>query len=106
MDRRVRTGCATCRRRRVKCDEAKPVCARCRAANFLCEGYTPPRRTSDLSAVSGSPPRLAAPREGSPFGELSWRHRDWRKEQLPLYHHFVTTSVIRLFRIDHVSFWR
>jgi hypothetical protein len=27
-------------------------------------------------------------------------------EELPLYHHFVTTTVVRLFRNDHITFWR
>ena len=108
MDRRVRTGCATCRKRRVKCDEAKPTCARCRVANFVCEGYAPLRRASDRapSVLSASPERHVPPREGSPFSELSWRHTNWRKEQLPPYHHFVTITVVRLFRNDHISFWR
>ncbi|PWN49193.1 hypothetical protein IE53DRAFT_159891 [Violaceomyces palustris] len=30
------TGCLTCRKRRVKCDEAKPVCKRCKTANREC----------------------------------------------------------------------
>ncbi|KAI0181208.1 hypothetical protein GGR52DRAFT_23480 [Hypoxylon sp. FL1284] len=32
-------GCNTCRRRRVKCDEAKPQCQRCTKAGFECLGY-------------------------------------------------------------------
>ncbi|KAI0379646.1 hypothetical protein F5Y04DRAFT_127251 [Hypomontagnella monticulosa] len=32
-------GCNTCRRRRVKCDEAKPQCYRCVKAGFECLGY-------------------------------------------------------------------
>ncbi|OOQ84069.1 hypothetical protein PEBR_32100 [Penicillium brasilianum] len=32
-------GCKTCRRRRVKCDEAKPACERCRKLGDKCEGY-------------------------------------------------------------------
>ncbi|EXK27628.1 hypothetical protein FOXG_20239 [Fusarium oxysporum f. sp. lycopersici 4287] len=33
------TGCWTCRARRVKCDEAQPVCNRCTKARRICEGY-------------------------------------------------------------------
>ncbi|KAH8654583.1 hypothetical protein BGZ60DRAFT_157056 [Tricladium varicosporioides] len=29
-------GCRTCKKRRVKCDEARPVCERCRKANIEC----------------------------------------------------------------------
>lgn len=37
--RRSRTGCLTCRARRVKCDERVPECIRCTAANVACAGY-------------------------------------------------------------------
>ncbi|KAH8669593.1 hypothetical protein BGZ60DRAFT_528070 [Tricladium varicosporioides] len=36
---KVKTGCFTCRSRRVKCDEAKPACKRCTKFGVLCEGY-------------------------------------------------------------------
>ncbi|ETN39299.1 uncharacterized protein HMPREF1541_05522 [Cyphellophora europaea CBS 101466] len=34
-----RTGCKTCKRRRVKCDETKPTCKKCAATHNVCEGY-------------------------------------------------------------------
>jgi hypothetical protein len=37
--RRARTGCLTCRARRIKCDEQVPECMRCTAANVACAGY-------------------------------------------------------------------
>ncbi|KAK7954176.1 fungal-specific transcription factor domain-containing protein [Apiospora saccharicola] len=33
------TGCWTCKRRRVKCDETKPSCQRCERLRVNCEGY-------------------------------------------------------------------
>ncbi|EXK86419.1 hypothetical protein FOQG_09691 [Fusarium oxysporum f. sp. raphani 54005] len=36
---KVRSGCLTCKTRRVKCDEGKPVCARCIRGDFVCDGY-------------------------------------------------------------------
>lgn len=36
---RTFTGCRTCRRRRVKCDEQRPVCGHCRRLKLDCEGY-------------------------------------------------------------------
>ncbi|OAP61912.1 hypothetical protein AYL99_04115 [Fonsecaea erecta] len=42
---KVRTGCMTCRRRRVKCDEAKPACLNCTRGNRHCLGYVPPAAT-------------------------------------------------------------
>ncbi|KAK5467407.1 hypothetical protein LTS15_000379 [Exophiala xenobiotica] len=35
--RRTRSGCFTCRSRRVKCDETRPICDRCRKGNRECE---------------------------------------------------------------------
>ena len=35
--RRTRSGCFTCRSRRVKCDETRPMCDRCRKGNRECE---------------------------------------------------------------------
>lgn len=36
---KVRTGCGTCKTRRVKCDEIKPTCYRCTRAGLVCAGY-------------------------------------------------------------------
>lgn len=38
---KVRTGCITCKERRVKCDEVKPTCRRCARAGQTCKGYMP-----------------------------------------------------------------
>ncbi|KAH7309776.1 hypothetical protein B0I35DRAFT_358733 [Stachybotrys elegans] len=48
--RKVRTGCITCKLRKVKCDESKPSCMRCVKTGRLCDGYLPPR-----AAASSSP---------------------------------------------------
>ncbi|KAL6694536.1 hypothetical protein J3F84DRAFT_377157 [Trichoderma pleuroticola] len=37
--RKVKTGCLTCKKRRVKCDEAKPSCKRCVSTGRVCDGY-------------------------------------------------------------------
>ncbi|KAK1598319.1 uncharacterized protein LY79DRAFT_506574 [Colletotrichum navitas] len=36
---KVRTGCITCKKRHVKCDEAKPRCGNCLQSRRRCEGY-------------------------------------------------------------------
>ncbi|PWY93468.1 hypothetical protein BO94DRAFT_621861 [Aspergillus sclerotioniger CBS 115572] len=40
---KARTGCLTCKTRRVKCDEQKPVCNRCISAKRHCAGYQKPQ---------------------------------------------------------------
>jgi hypothetical protein len=36
---KVRTGCITCKKRHVKCDESKPYCHNCLRSRGQCEGY-------------------------------------------------------------------
>ncbi|TGO17778.1 hypothetical protein BTUL_0015g01140 [Botrytis tulipae] len=37
---KVKTGCGTCKTRRIKCDEAKPSCQRCSTTGRKCDGYS------------------------------------------------------------------
>ncbi|KAL8936767.1 MAG: hypothetical protein Q9211_004027 [Gyalolechia sp. 1 TL-2023] len=39
--KRTKTGCLTCRRRRIKCGEERPTCNNCVKSKRNCEGYTP-----------------------------------------------------------------
>ncbi|KAH7336465.1 hypothetical protein BKA65DRAFT_596449 [Rhexocercosporidium sp. MPI-PUGE-AT-0058] len=43
---KARTGCFTCKERRVKCDETKPACLRCLRFWGDCAGYAPPHYRS------------------------------------------------------------
>ena len=40
---KTRSGCKTCKKRRVKCDERKPICVRCEKLSLKCEGYEVPK---------------------------------------------------------------
>lgn len=66
---RRRTGCLTCRARKVRCDEAKPSCANCDRLRLRCV-YKPPialgswassRRSVDLTAAHAHPVAQTAP---------------------------------------------
>ncbi|KAJ6015685.1 hypothetical protein N7540_010276 [Penicillium herquei] len=37
--KRVKSGCRTCKIRRVKCDESRPACRRCVSTGRACDGY-------------------------------------------------------------------
>ncbi|KAI1386255.1 uncharacterized protein F4822DRAFT_310470 [Hypoxylon trugodes] len=37
--KRTKTGCLTCRKRRIKCDEGRPTCNNCLKSKRVCEGY-------------------------------------------------------------------
>ncbi|KAK3352523.1 C6 zinc finger domain protein [Lasiosphaeria hispida] len=36
---KVKSGCGTCKSRKVKCDEGRPICRRCSLTGRFCEGY-------------------------------------------------------------------
>lgn len=60
---KTRKACKTCRRRKVKCDEERPLCRRCHVSQLDCEGYDNPSvdqsEPSDLDQQSlGSIGRL------------------------------------------------
>lgn len=38
--KRTKTGCLTCRRRRIKCGEERPTCKNCIKSKRICEGYS------------------------------------------------------------------
>ncbi|KAH3904965.1 hypothetical protein HBI56_218490 [Parastagonospora nodorum] len=56
---RTKTGCGTCRRRKKKCDEAKPECNNCTRGGFICEGYTSKVPWSKNGAAKQPPPLQA-----------------------------------------------
>ncbi|KUJ07952.1 uncharacterized protein LY89DRAFT_691268 [Mollisia scopiformis] len=41
IKRRTKTGCLTCRKRRIKCDEQHPACRNCQKSKRDCLGYDP-----------------------------------------------------------------
>lgn len=55
---KVRTGCLTCRNRRVKCDENKPTCHRCLKGGLHCQGSLY-QDSVVVDAVVRSPERVA-----------------------------------------------
>ncbi|KAJ5108514.1 hypothetical protein N7456_005189 [Penicillium angulare] len=55
--KKSRSGCLTCKKRRVKCDEGKPVCQRCKTRGIGCgypSGSEVARRRDDVSSPSPS----------------------------------------------------
>ncbi|KAF2166421.1 hypothetical protein M409DRAFT_66506 [Zasmidium cellare ATCC 36951] len=50
-------GCATCRGRRIKCDEARPICSRCREAGIVCGYEASLSFDSDDVVAGGQAPR-------------------------------------------------
>ncbi|KAI0601009.1 hypothetical protein F4775DRAFT_476225 [Biscogniauxia sp. FL1348] len=63
-NRKVRTGCLTCKIRKVKCDEGKPSCHRCVSTGRKCDGYAP--SASAVSTLQWHRPRSHFPGVNSP----------------------------------------
>ncbi|KAK5549776.1 hypothetical protein LTR23_000067 [Exophiala sp. CCFEE 6169] len=87
---RSRSGCLTCRQRHLKCDEARPVCWRCKIGSRECvlpPSSLPPRtpsyRRRESSADGKQRPTVGNDEQqgptGSPEGslaEIDWTHID------------------------------
>ncbi|CAG9984331.1 unnamed protein product [Clonostachys byssicola] len=56
--RKVRTGCLTCKIRKVKCDENKPNCLRCTKTGRKCDGYQTPLPRAQSSKLPNLAPEL------------------------------------------------
>ncbi|RAK99208.1 putative C6 finger domain protein [Aspergillus ibericus CBS 121593] len=52
--KRTKTGCLTCRQRRIKCGEEKPICNNCIKSKRECKGYVPRLVFKDPLGISGT----------------------------------------------------
>ncbi|CAG7954649.1 unnamed protein product [Penicillium olsonii] len=57
---RSKSGCSTCRRRKVKCGEEKPVCRRCSALRLNCEWGVPVKRGRSTQIRNLEPAPIAS----------------------------------------------
>ncbi|KAK6335516.1 hypothetical protein TWF696_002289 [Orbilia brochopaga] len=107
IKRRTKTGCLTCRKRRIKCDEAHPTCKNCAKSKRECLGYDPifkqaPQGPPPIQpAPASTPPSLAPAAYGvSPGPSLPMPHSHPHQMQMPMpmpipsmQHHHMPTSV-------------
>lgn len=123
--RRVKTGCVTCRKRRVKCDERKPSCQRCEVANISCDGYLAPRRVNpprylkdrghNVETSVGHTPSHATTSGDSttesllvayPQNPAPSQRPHQRAREILGHQQYASRSAQLLFRHDHLHFWR
>lgn len=84
---RNRTGCLTCKRRKKKCDEGRPVCNNCLRTSYVCEGYPPVRHfggEEESQHEQGEVPRSAIIVENTSLTSYDHSRRDkpsWRTEE-------------------------
>ncbi len=72
--KKSRSGCVSCKERRVKCDEEKPECKRCILAGRRCEGYSV---STPSSRASSSPPLQQSPSLVLHVGDSQRRTNDY-----------------------------
>ncbi|KAL1957825.1 hypothetical protein VTO42DRAFT_5543 [Malbranchea cinnamomea] len=69
VKRRTKTGCLTCRKRRIKCDERHPICRNCEKSKRECLGYDPIFKSqagpSAIQPAPSQPSLLVAPQTPS-----------------------------------------
>ncbi|EEU46783.1 uncharacterized protein NECHADRAFT_103670 [Fusarium vanettenii 77-13-4] len=72
---RSRTGCFTCRRRKKKCDEKKPVCSGCKRNKLECHWPEPTNNTNNSSSSSSQPRTSKASASVAPDSASAGIHR-------------------------------
>ncbi|KAI1024893.1 hypothetical protein LB504_009690 [Fusarium proliferatum] len=65
---KLRSGCVTCKKRKLKCDEAEPACTRCVKSNLLCPGYKRPVKWSTKHEIDYGIHSYAGPGSGPSSG--------------------------------------
>lgn len=70
-----KTGCATCKLRRLKCDETKPECLKCVTSGRKCEGY--PTTNSTTNAIADA--KYTAPQFQDPITSLIKVHGEYSR---------------------------
>lgn len=127
--RRTRTGCLTCRTRRIKCDERKPICERCETANVECAGYAEKRRimtrrpkpsstkaTTASSSTESEPQDDATPNIqlradglpliGLPNSPKALQRPHTRARDVLAYHQFLFRTMPTIFPPESLLYWR
>lgn len=51
---RTRTGCQTCRTRKIRCDETSPACQNCVRSGWTCPGYSDTQTASEAAATTSN----------------------------------------------------
>ncbi|WPG99354.1 Hypothetical protein R9X50_00216800 [Acrodontium crateriforme] len=95
---KVRTGCQTCKIRRVKCDETKPECGRCTSTGRKCDGYyIPPRKNQASNFASPEISESSSLEISSPDKSLGLVHVSPNELQALEFFHNCTAPGLSLF---------
>ncbi|KAL5371957.1 hypothetical protein DPSP01_013872 [Paraphaeosphaeria sporulosa] len=94
---KTKTGCITCRIRRIKCDEAKPSCQRCTSTGRKCDGYKSALANPSLPVVYQPPRFLLNPSLGLDMNSI---------EEQEAFHFFKYQTAFELSGFFDSAFWQ
>lgn len=107
---KVRTGCRTCKIRRVKCDEGKPICQQCQKGGIVCDGYvldaltkTNLTKAGALTASTTRPGQLRFVLHPKPSSAPSSRR--FNSEEVPYIDFFRHALTVDLAGYSCTDFW-
>lgn len=95
---KVRSGCLTCKQRRVKCDERMPFCFRCEKFGVQCDGYLRTGLSQAETAQSRTTNRPLIPRkrDASPFPEQVRKARFRNYDEMRYFRLFCEKTSLQL----------
>ncbi|KAH7148221.1 hypothetical protein EDB81DRAFT_791780 [Dactylonectria macrodidyma] len=96
---RSKSGCKTCKIRRVKCDESRPACRRCTSTGRICDGYGIWGREEGLSST---PSHTHTITHSTHLGLISKLSREDQQQ----FHWFSHQTVKRVSGVFSISFWK
>ncbi|KAK0722907.1 hypothetical protein B0T26DRAFT_239941 [Lasiosphaeria miniovina] len=101
--KKVRTGCITCKIRKVKCDEAKPFCSRCTKTGRRCDGYLDAKTMAQRRRRAGAVPAGGPGGYPAPLSLLyDWASADEKRS----FHFFQNVTAPCLSGDFDGDFWR
>ncbi|KIX01719.1 uncharacterized protein Z518_09445 [Rhinocladiella mackenziei CBS 650.93] len=102
--RKVRTGCITCKIRKLRCDEQKPACHRCLSSRHKCDGYATPS-----SLAPSSPSSSSTPTRGSSFPHATANPKlvlpRRNLDEVRSYRYFLEVTAPAIAGVFDVEFW-
>ncbi|KAL6918991.1 hypothetical protein FSST1_003017 [Fusarium sambucinum] len=100
-----KTGCRTCKIRKVRCDEQKPACDRCTSTGRVCDGYaspSPPSASPSSISQSPSPQRHNSP---NPTVDLKLVLPRQSPDEVRSYTYFLEVTAPSLAGSFYADFW-
>ncbi|KAI8966801.1 hypothetical protein F5Y11DRAFT_4315 [Daldinia sp. FL1419] len=101
---KVRSGCATCKSRRIKCDEGRPICTRCQKSRLPCKYDVPESKYSQNRTQDGFV--LASGANGASTQATSaMRLHDFEGYEIFYFDLFRNVVVCNLSQNGYKNFW-